>query len=108
MQREEAAVPALLEELDATKGGSAMLDRAVGELREELANPEDFELRARVVTERLAVCLQASLLVRFSPHAMADAFCASRLGDRWHGAYGTLPKGADFDAIVERIAPPAT
>ena len=105
MQREEAAVPAILEELDAAKGGNALLDRTTEAVREDLADPEDFELRARAVTERLAVALQASLLVRHSPNAVADAFCATRLGDRWHGAYGTLPKGSDFDAIIDRIAP---
>ena len=107
MQREEAAVPAVLEELDAAKGGNALLDRTVAEIRDDLADTEDFEIRARVVTERLAVALQASLLVRHSPNAVADAYCATRLGDRWHGAYGTLPKSTDFDAIIDRIAPSA-
>jgi putative acyl-CoA dehydrogenase len=64
MQRDEAAVPAVLAELDAAKGGNALLDRAVVEIRDDLADVEDFEIRARVVTQRLAVALQASLLVR--------------------------------------------
>ena len=92
---------------DAAKGGNALLDRTVAEIRDDLADTEDFEIRARVVTERLAVALQASLLVRHSPNAVADAYCATRLGDRWHGAYGTLPKSTDFDAIIDRIAPSA-
>ena len=32
------------------------------------------------------------------------AFCASRLGSRWTGAYGALPPGVDFDAIINRAA----
>jgi putative acyl-CoA dehydrogenase len=95
-----------LAELEAAKGGNRLLDIATEALKEDLNDPEDFELRARAVTERAALCLQASLLVRHAPAAVADAFCASRLGTRWHGAYGTLPKGADFSAIIDRIAPP--
>ena len=57
------------------------------------------------MTERLAVALQAALLVQHAPPAVADAFCQTRLGDRWHGAYGTLPKGTDFAAIIDRIVP---
>ena len=105
MQREEAAVPAILAELEAAKGGNALLDHTAALVREDLADQEDFELRARAVTERLAVALQASLLVRHAPAAVADAFCATRLGERWHGAYGTLLKGTDFDAIIDRITP---
>jgi putative acyl-CoA dehydrogenase len=53
------------------------------------------------VVEGLALALQASLLLRFSPPAVADAFCAGRLGDGGR-AYGTLPAGVDAPAIVER------
>jgi putative acyl-CoA dehydrogenase len=45
--------------------------------------------------------LQASLLVRYAPSFVADAFCASRLGGGGR-AYGTLPAGVDGGAIVAR------
>jgi putative acyl-CoA dehydrogenase len=105
MAREPAAVPALMAELEAARGGNASLDAAIDTLRDELNDPEDFELRARGVTERMAVTLQAALLVRHAPHAVSDAFCASRLGSRWTGAYGALPRGVEFDAIIERAKP---
>ncbi len=105
MFREKAAVPALLAELEAARGGHASLDAAVDALKTELNTPEDLELRAREITERMATALQASLLVRHAPAAVADAYCASRLGNRWSGAYGTLPRGCDFDAIIERARP---
>ena len=53
----------------------------------------------------MALTLQGSLLVRQGHPAVADAFCASRLGGDWGGAYGTLPAGVDFGAIVERATP---
>jgi putative acyl-CoA dehydrogenase len=54
------------------------------------------------VVERLALALQGSLLVRNAPAAVADAFCAARLGGEGGRAYGTLPAGVDAPAIVER------
>ena len=50
----------------------------------------------------LALALQASLLVRNAPAAVADAFCAVRLGGDGGRAYGTLPAGVDTEAIVDR------
>jgi putative acyl-CoA dehydrogenase len=50
----------------------------------------------------MAVALQASLLVRYSSAAVADAFCAARLGGHWGHAFGTLPQGLDTHAIVDR------
>jgi putative acyl-CoA dehydrogenase len=105
MFREKAAVPALLAELEAARGGNAALDAAADRLKDELNDPEDLELRARRITEMLATALQGALLVQHAPAAVGDAFCASRLGPRWMGAYGTLPAGVDFDAIIERTSP---
>jgi putative acyl-CoA dehydrogenase len=107
MQREKAAIPALLAELEPARGGNAALDAHIDELKDELNDPADIETRARALTERMALAWQAALLVRHAPAAIGDAFCASRLGPRWSGAYGTLPAGCDFDAIVERTLPAA-
>ncbi|MDQ6777899.1 MAG: DNA alkylation response protein, partial [Actinomycetota bacterium] len=57
------------------------------------------------VVEDLALALQASLLVRHAPSAVADAFCAARLGGEGGHAYGTLPAGVDAAVIVERALP---
>jgi len=55
----------------------------------------------------MALCLQGSLLVRNGAPAVADAFCASRLGADGGLEYGTLPAGTDFEAILERGRPQA-
>jgi putative acyl-CoA dehydrogenase len=48
-------------------------------------------LAGRSLVERLALTLQASLLVRYAPPAVAEAFSLTRLG-RDHGmTFGTLP-----------------
>ena len=75
-------------------------------LREEVpGDVETLELRARRLVERMALALQASLLVRHGHPAVADAFCASRLDGEWGRAFGTLPPGTDFEAIIERHTP---
>jgi putative acyl-CoA dehydrogenase len=74
----------------------------VAQLETELAAPEEHEARARRIVERMATCLQASLLIRHSPQAVADAFCATRLDGDGGSTYGSLPAGLDQRAIVER------
>ncbi len=104
LAREPAAIPALLAELDAARGGHDLLDTAIDALKTELTDLENVELRARGITELTATVLQGALLVRHAPPAVADAYCVSRLGPRWTGAYGTLPPDMDFDAIISRAA----
>ncbi|MDP6971607.1 MAG: acyl-CoA dehydrogenase family protein, partial [Pseudomonadales bacterium] len=102
MHREEAAIPALFAELDEARGAHGILDTEINALQRELADREHLEVRSRLITERMAIVLQAALLVQHAPAAIADAFCASRLGERWTGAYGTLTSDTDFGAILER------
>ena len=47
--------------------------------------------------------LQAALLIKHAPPAVADAFCAARLGGD-SAAFGLLPRGLDLRAITERAA----
>ena len=103
--RQPESLDALLAEIDLAAGADARLDAAVADLRRELADPADAELRARRLVERLALCLQGSLLVRHGDPGVADAFCASRLGGDGGRAYGTLPAGLPLAAIVERHRP---
>jgi putative acyl-CoA dehydrogenase len=65
----------------------------------------EHEQRARRIVEQLALGLSAGLLVRHCPPAVADAFCGARLGGEAGHEYGTLPRGTDFGAIIERHAP---
>jgi putative acyl-CoA dehydrogenase len=106
LSREPAALDAYLDELGEAAGADPRFDAFVGELREEFADPEGLEVRARRVVERMALALQGSLLVRHAPPEVADAFCASRLAGDAGLQYGTLPRGVDCDAIVARHAPP--
>jgi putative acyl-CoA dehydrogenase len=105
MRREPESVAAFLGEVERGLGTDARLDRAIADLKRELTNPADAETRARRVVERMALTLQGSLLVRYGDPAVADVFCASRLGGDWGHSLGTLPPDARFTAIVERHRP---
>lgn len=105
LQREAASLPTVLSELEAARGGNAALDAEIRQLKNDLTDPDDLEARARSLTERMSVALQASLLVQHAPSAIADTFCASRLGNRWTGTYGVLPSGTNYDAIIDRAMP---
>jgi putative acyl-CoA dehydrogenase len=105
LERDPESLDAFRAELALARGGNRSFDRALDDLDVELADPSDRELRARRLVERLALCLQASLLVRHAPEEVADAFCASRLDGAGGRAYGTLPAGIDTVSIVERHRP---
>jgi putative acyl-CoA dehydrogenase len=100
----EGAAEALLAEIRAARGGDARLDAAAAALETRLAAAGN-ESAARRLVEEMVLCLQGALLVRHAPPAVADAFCASRLGGDWGGAFGTLGDAADAKAIADRAAP---
>jgi putative acyl-CoA dehydrogenase len=94
-----------MHELNEAQGADARLDAHMSKLEQQFCDPATLELRARRIVESMALALQGSLLVRHAPSAVADAFCASRLGDDGGLEYGTLPAGTDFEAIIERGRP---
>ncbi len=109
MQKTPAVVGAYFAELAKARGANAALDRWVAALQAELQDLADLEYRARGVVDRMALAIQAALLVQHAPAAVADAFCASRLATQGgsHGQFGTLPRGVDCGAIIARATPQA-
>jgi putative acyl-CoA dehydrogenase len=116
--KEPEALPAFLAECELADGGDRRLDEHVARARARVQSlfaghpgdsPEqrlyDSQFGARGLVEDLAVALQASLLVRHAPPAVADAFCAARLDGQGGRVYGTLPHGTDAGAIVDRSLP---
>jgi putative acyl-CoA dehydrogenase len=114
LARSPGSADALLAEIDLAADGDRRLDAAVARLRHELkeavAAGADAQYRARRLAGLVAVTLQAALLVRHAPGAVADAFCASRLDPAAAGGgpavpFGTLPDGLDLRPIVARSSP---
>ncbi|MEV8225838.1 acyl-CoA dehydrogenase family protein [Streptomyces sp. NPDC079167] len=102
LQREPQALNAFLQEVGKARGADHRLDAAIKDLLTELADLDAVEARARRLVERMALVLQGSLLLRWAPPEVADAFCASRLGGDWGSAFGTLPHSLDLATVVER------
>jgi len=107
LTRSPRSLEVFLAEVEQARGADARLDARVEELKRQFSDAETLETRARRVVEGMALCLQGSLLVRHGAPAVADAFCASRLGADGGLEYGTLPAGTDFEAILARGRPQA-
>jgi putative acyl-CoA dehydrogenase len=106
MGKEPAAVTAYLQECAIAQGADARLDAHLAGVQQQLAglgerSAEELQLGARRLVEDMAVALQASLLVRHAPHAVADVFIAGQVGEGGR-VYGTLPSGLDLPAVTER------
>ena len=101
--KEPQARDALVAELRLARGADRRYDAALDDAEAQLVNPE--ENGARRLVESLALALQASLLLRHAPPAVADAFCATRLAGDHGYAFGSLPAAADVDSILSRAWP---
>jgi putative acyl-CoA dehydrogenase len=101
--------PGAVEVLGQEMGEGAHMDArakdfAAGLARRLASHARNDESQARALVRDLVLALQASLLRRHAPAAVADALCASRLAAEG-GVFGTLPGGIDTRAIVARAAP---
>jgi putative acyl-CoA dehydrogenase len=102
MGRQPETVEAFFNEVSLSAGVNPRLDDAISRLGKELSDLHEIEYRARRLVELMALVLQGAQLVRHGHPAVADAFCATRLGDDGGIAFGTLPTGVDTGAIIER------
>jgi len=104
--REPDAAEIILAEVRDAATADRHLNAFAAVLEQRLAKPAlADESQARLLARDLVLALGAALLVRHAPAAVADAFCAARLGEDRGGAFGLLPHGVDAHAIVRRAAP---
>jgi putative acyl-CoA dehydrogenase len=104
MGREPDGLTAFLAECEIARGADARLDAHLDSLPATLQGlADDPQWAARRVVEDLALAFQGALLVRSGNAAVADAFCAGRLGEARGRVYGTLPRGVDAQTIVARV-----
>jgi len=105
MARTPGSLETLLQEVESVRGQNKLLDQHVQNLKQELADRNDIEYRARVIVEKMALALQASTLLQADNPLVADAFCAARLQSGTHQMFGTIPRGIDCRAIIDRASP---
>ena len=104
LSREPETGAALLAELGAVGGRDVVFDACVAKLRADLFAGPVEEIGARWLVERLALALQAAVLLGSGSPA-ASLFVRSRLGGEHGLAFGTLPASVDIDALIVRALP---
>ena len=104
LSKEPGVLEALFVELGDGQGDK-QLARHIERLKSAFMDTQDIQYRARQLTEDIAVALQAKLLLEAGNAAVSDGFIASRLGESSGRVYGSLPRGIDVAAIVQRAAP---
>ncbi|CAM3701928.1 acyl-CoA dehydrogenase family protein [Smaragdicoccus niigatensis] len=97
--KEPKALEPYLDEVRLAVGNDPRLDATLTDL--ELAATTPDRLTGRRLVATMALALQGSLLIRHAPGAVADAFCASRLGGDWAPTFGTLPRGVDAAGVLD-------
>jgi putative acyl-CoA dehydrogenase len=108
LERMAGAAELLLQEIAESAQADKRLQIAASRLDRKLSGRDwKDESQARTIVRDLVLAMQAALLLRHAPAPVADAFCASRLGEEPGGTFGLLPPGIDCRAIVERAAPRA-
>ncbi len=103
--RNPESLDAWLEVIAPARGSDAQFDTAVDDVLTMLSSGPN-EAMARRLAERMALVLQASLLIQHAPSAVADAFTATRLNPlAGESTFGARSTGAAQDLLIERAAP---
>ncbi len=109
LAREPDAADALIHELKSGAGHDARLDGYLAGVQADLGSTlkhslknggGETESQARRLAERLALALQAVLMLRHGSQASADAFVSSRLAGDRGAALGTLPASVDLAELL--------
>ena len=105
LQKEPETLDVFFKEAAEARGADRRFDQFLTQLQQDFGDTADIQYRARNLVDRMALAMQASLLLRHSDPAVADAFCASRLQSNGGLNYGNLPSGTDAAAIIKRATP---
>ena len=108
MQREPESLASYFGEVESVS--DPRLKGAVAEIKKEVADSADIEFRARRLVNRMAVALQASLMLRYGDPVAAELFCAARLPEGGGQMFGVLPKLSlpklnPLKSVIERHRP---
>lgn len=103
LAREPACGEALFAELKLANGLHPLLDVEASALTKALGDSRVLEAQARAMVERLAIALQAGLLLRAGNLTVADSFCRARLGEHRATLFGTLATNTPVAQLIERV-----
>lgn len=104
IQESPEALTALLDELKRAQGANRFYDAFLQQVEFLLVRlPQETGL-ARQLVEKLALALQAALLLQQDNDLIGDAFCQARLQPETGLLYGALPAGIKLREIIDRSA----
>jgi len=105
MNKEPAVVDALLTDIASAQGKHSDFDKFLVRLKDEFVDLSSLEYRSRSVVEKLALGMQASVLLNKGNQHVAEGFVASRIKGTGGLNYGTLDTSVHCQAILERAKP---
>lgn len=105
IEKQPNVLDAYFMELQKAQGANRHFDTFLNGIKSEFTDTNTLQYRGRTIADKMALGLQAALLLQHSTSNVADAFCLSRLASNGGSNYGTMPTGVNCAAIVERAAP---
>ena len=105
IEKQPDVLDAYFMELQKAQGANRHFDTFLNDIKSEFTDTNTLQYRGRIIADKMALGLQAALLLQHSTSDVADAFCLSRLASNGGSNYGTMPTGVNCAAIVERAAP---
>jgi len=105
IEKQPDVLDAYFMELQKAQGANRHFDTFLNDIKSEFTDTNTLQYRGRIIADKMALGLQAALLLQHSTSDVADAFCLSRLASNGGSNYGTMPTGVNCGAIVERAAP---
>lgn len=105
IEKQPDVLDAYFMELQKAQGANRHFDTFLNGVKSEFTDTNTLQYRGRTIADKMALGLQAALLLQHSTSNVADAFCLSRLASNGGSNYGTMPTEVNCAAIVERAAP---
>jgi putative acyl-CoA dehydrogenase len=102
LSREPRSFDALTMLLQQGRGRDGRYDQFVARLLGDLRDAAVGEAGARILTERIALATQASILLEGGSSPVADAFISSRIATGAPAVFGVLP-ALEYGALIERV-----
>jgi len=105
VQKDPSTVEALQEEIASATGFNSLFDAFVESLVWAKEIGSEAEFGARRFVERMALALQAAVLIRGGNQRIADMFCTARLTESPGLVFGTLRSREGVALLLERAQP---
>lgn len=102
IQKDPTVKDALFEEFAKVQGRNTALDAYVDELVKAFSDLNNIEVRSRLLVERTAIALQATVLLQYSPSEIAEAFCSSRLNPQHGFSFGSADLSQVSSTLIQR------